>query len=253
MDRVFKKDEVSSFSITGTKKCGLLLIHGFTSTTQSMSLLARAFADAGCHVECPLLSGHGSKWEDMKKISFQDWEDDVRLAYARLSKRAEKVFVLGLSMGGTLALRLAETHRGIQGLILINHALLFGNPAVHLAGVLQYVLPAVPAISGDLADPDAEELAYDRVSTHAVYELYKMTLLARKKIVEVKAPVLMFKSKQDHVLPRKNVSYTMKRLMVTDKELIWLERSYHVATLDYDHGLIADKTLEFIKKRGAMS
>jgi len=246
----WQKEELRPISIDGTKDCGVLLIHGFTSTTQSMSLMAGDFAKAGCHVECPLLSGHGTRWQDMKKISFRDWEDDVRAAYAVLAKRSNKIFVFGLSMGGTLALRLTETHRGISGLILVNHALFMGNPLVPLSGVLQYVLPAVPAIAGDLADPDARELAYDRVSTHAVHELYKMTRLTKKMLPSVTQPLLIFKSKNDHVLPRKNALYTMRRISSMDKSLIWLEHSFHVATLDLEHSLLAKKSLEFIKRIG---
>ncbi len=237
----------NAISLKGKKKSGILLIHGFTSTTQSMEYLAHRFHEQGYHIELPLLRHHNTRWEDMKRANRQEWINDAQAALAHLQKRVDHIYVLGLSMGGTLALRLAQTHHNIRGLVIINHAVFLGNPAVPLIPLFSFLLPSVAAIAGDLKDPDAQELAYDRVSSKAVYQLYRLGRRVRRHLKDITQPVLMFKSREDHVLPQHNAPYTLKRLGSEKKELIWLDNSYHVATLDYDKEVIFERSLEFIQ------
>ena len=236
------------FSNVSQSNVGILVIHGFTSTTSSMLNLAQHFAKQGYNVELPALQGHGTKWNDMNNVTYQDWIDDVENAYNVLKKRSENIFVCGLSMGGTLALRVAELHSEIKGIILINNALIFTNPKFWFVPLLQYFLPYVPAVGGDIKDPDSTEIAYTKTSIKAVNEMLKLFKIVKKDLKNIKPPALIFKSKDDHVIPIKSALYTYKNIGSKPKELIWLENSYHVAPLDYDKNIIADKSLEFIKK-----
>src|SRR5207253_2655684 len=101
---------------------GALVLHGFTGTPQSMRGLANAFAAAGYTVELPLLPGHGTSVEDMATTTFADWSAAAERAYEDLAARCERIVVAGLSMGGTLAARLAARHPEISGLVLVNGA-----------------------------------------------------------------------------------------------------------------------------------
>src|SRR3954467_7806998 len=99
---------------------GVLVVHGFTGSPQSMRPLAEAFAAGGFTVELPRLPGHGTVIEDMVPTRWGDWSGAVEAAYTELASRCEKVVVAGLSMGGTLTAWLAANHPEIAGVVLVN-------------------------------------------------------------------------------------------------------------------------------------
>ena len=87
---------------------GVLVVHGFTGSPQSMRPWAEHLAAAGHTVSLPRLPGHGTRWEDLQLTRWPDWYGEVDNAFRALRSRCDQVFVMGLSMGGTLSLRLAE-------------------------------------------------------------------------------------------------------------------------------------------------
>jgi len=235
------------FSHVTESEVGILVIHGITSTTSSMKYLAKQFADVGYNVELPKLAGHGTKWQDMNSIKYTDWIDDLKKALTKLQKRCSKIFLCGLSLGGGLALFMAGKHPELSGVILINHAAKFTGPKFWFVPILRKFIKSVPAVASDIKDPNFKEIAYDRTPTNGVYEMLKMLKEMQKMLPDISQAILIFKSKEDHIVPKLSVTYTIKNIGSKDKELIWLENSYHVAPLDYDKELIVKKSIEFIK------
>jgi carboxylesterase len=240
--------DAESFSHRENSNVGILISQGFTGTTSSVIYLAKFFAGKGYNVECPRLTGHGTRWEELNTVRYTDWINDIEQAYAKLKQDSEKFFVAGLSMGGALALYLQEMHPEIKGGILINHALVFEDPRIGFLPVLKYFIKSTPAISNDIKDPSKKELAYDRTPTAGTHEMIKLTKVIIENLGKVHQPQLIFKSKEDHVIPLKNVQFTLDRISSKEKDVIWLENSYHVATMDFDKDLICEKSLEFTKK-----
>lgn len=236
------------YSNVTESEIGVLVIHGFTSTTSAMLGLAKKHAEAGFNVELPCLAGHGTKWEDLNKISYLDWIKDLETALTKLKKRSKKIFITGLSLGGGLALYLAGKHPELSGIILINNACVFTDPAFWFVPIIKKIVPSVKGVASDIADPNEKEIAYDRTPTNGVHEMLKMLKIMRPMLKDITLPILIFKSRQDHVIPIKSAIYTYNNLGGKSNELIWLEKSYHVAPLDYDKDLIAEKSIEFIRK-----
>ena len=145
-----------------------------------------------------------------------------------------------------MALRIAQLHPEISGIILINHACKFTHPKFWFAPIIRFLIPSVPAVASDIKDPEEKEIAYLRTPTNAVHQMLCLMKIVRKNLSQTKQPVLIFKSKEDHVIPRVSAIYTLKKIGSSQKELIWLENSYHVAPLDFDKELIAKKSIEFI-------
>lgn len=236
------------YSHTSESDVGVLVIHGITSTISSMEFLAEQFADAGFNVELPGLTGHGTRWQDMNSLKYTDWIDDLEKALAKLKQRCLKIFLCGLSLGGGLALFMGGKHPDISGIILINHVAKFTNPKFWFVPIIRKFVKSFPAVASDIKDPYSKEIAYDRTPTNGVYEMLQMLKEVRKILTDIQLPVLIFKSNEDHVVPKISAAYTMLNLGSKDKELIWLENSYHVAPLDYDKELIVKKCIEFIEK-----
>jgi len=236
------------FSAYPGSQVGVLVSHGFTGSTASVRHLAERLAASGFNVECPHLTGHSPRWQDLASATQEDWLRDLRGALERLKGRSRVVFVTGLSMGGTLALRLAQTDPSIRGVAVINHALVFGNPLVPLAFLLKHLVPSTPGIASDIMAPGVTEPSCDRTPTAGVEQLYGLTRKVRKDLPRLTQPLLILKSREDHVLSARNATLTYREAGSTDKEIVWLDHSYHVATMDHDKDLIADTILAFFTR-----
>ncbi|HPP05712.1 MAG TPA: alpha/beta fold hydrolase [Spirochaetota bacterium] len=236
------------YSFVGKKDIGLLLIHGFTGTTSSLKGIGEYFAGKGYHIELPRLSGHGTKWEDLNEVKWTDWLNDVETAFNALKKRCSNIFVVGLSMGGTLALVLAENHSDINGIVLINHACIFKDIRLFFVPILKHFMKYAEGVAGDVKNPEVKEIAYDRSPVFGVHELLRLIKVMKKNLSKITQPTLILKSKEDHVIPRESVSYVYERIQAIKKRVEWLNNSYHVATIDYDKDIIIEKIENFIKE-----
>lgn len=223
---------------------GVLVIHGFTGSPQSMRPVAQACVVAGHSVEMPRLPGHGTTVEDMLTTSWDDWSAHVEAVYDDLARRCERVFVVGLSMGGALTLWLASRHSSIAGIVVINSA---GEPNADRTAALEHVVASgqvtVDAIGNDIAMPDVVELAYDKTPLAPLLSLVKA--VNTFDLAAISCPTMVMVSDQDHVVPPETASYIADRVG-TDAEIVRLTNSYHVATLDYDAELINTSVVDFI-------
>ena len=139
---------------------GVLLCHGFTSTPQSLRPWAEFLARAGMTVTLPRLPGHGTTWQEMSHTRWEDWYAELERAFVALRGTSAEVFVMGLSLGGCMALRLAEVHGAdVRGLVIANPSLTVDAPLLHIAPLLKYVIPSVRGVAGDIKKPGVTEVA----------------------------------------------------------------------------------------------
>jgi len=226
---------------------GVLLCHGFTGSPQSLRPWAEYLAERGLTVSLPLLPGHGTRWEDMQLTGWQDWYAEVDRELRSLRERCSDVFVAGLSMGATLALRLAAKHgEAVGGVVVV-------NPANRMHGFSPYALPVArhlvrtsKGIASDIAKEGSAELGYDRVPLHAAHSLRNFFRLVDGELPQVTQPLLVLRSPQDHVVPPADSARILGRVSSRDVTEILLEQSYHVATLDHDADRIFEESLAFI-------
>lgn len=224
---------------------GALVLHGFTGCPQSMRPIADAFVAAGYTVEMPLLPGHGTDVDDMITTGWPDWSAATETAYVSLASRVGKVVVIGLSMGGALTAWLATRRPEIAGIVCVNPIVEVGQDLVDLATQLvESGQDRIPAIGGDIADPDGTESAYDTTPLGPLLSLAEGTTELRAELGKITSPLLLLSSTQDHVVPPPN-SDLLAATVVGPVDRVTLERSYHVATLDYDADLIVSEALAF--------
>ncbi|BBA96806.1 putative esterase/lipase [Actinacidiphila reveromycinica] len=231
---------------------GVLICHGFTGSPQSMRPWAEYLADRGLTVSVPLLPGHGTRWQDMQATGWPDWYAEVDRELRSLLASCSRVFVCGLSMGSTLALRLAEKHgSALSGIVLVNPSVKADGLPIKATPLLRHVLPSVPGIASDIAREGSEELGYARVPTRALHSLTRFWPVVRAALPQVTQPVLLLHSRQDHVVHPSNSALVLARISSTDVTEHVLERSYHVATLDHDAERIFDASYAFIRRLSA--
>jgi carboxylesterase len=231
---------------------GVVVSHGFTGNPSSMRPWADHLAAAGYSVRLPLLPGHGGTWRDVNRTRWPQWYAAVEDAFAELDRRCERVFAVGLSMGGTLVTRLAEQHPDrIAGLVLVNPAYGTRRFDAKFAPYISWAVKSRPAIGGDIKKPGVTEEAADRTPVVGFASLQKLWKVTVADLEKVTAPVLMYRSREDHVVDDLSAVLLKRGAVNTTVREVLLENSYHVATLDYDAPTIFEGSVEFIESLAA--
>ncbi len=228
---------------------GVLVLHGFTGSPRSVTPWARSLAEQGWSVSVPLLPGHGTRWQDMNLTTWHDWYHEADRALRELQSSCSSVFVMGLSMGGSLTLRLAQQHPSeLSGIVLVNPAVHTERPDRFLLPVLQHIVGGFPGISNDIAKPGQDEGAYDRIPLKAAYSLQQMWRDIKANLPAVTSPLLLLRSAQDHVVEPSNSAHILRSVSSRDVTEVVLADSYHVATLDYDAEIIVRDSIDFVRR-----
>jgi carboxylesterase len=208
---------------------GVLLCHGFTGSL-------------------PRLPGHGTTWQDLSRTGGQDWYGEVDRAFGALAGRCEQTFVFGLSMGGCLALRLAEVHgSAVRGLVVVNPSLAPDTKLFVLAPVLKHVPWSVPGIASDIKKPGGHEIGYDRVPLRAAATLPQLWGTTTRQLGKVTQPVLVYRSSVDHVVGPASMQALLAGLPKDQVTVRECPDSYHVATLDNDAEAIFEGSVKFVQ------
>ena len=244
--------DAAPFQLDGND-VGVLLIHGFTGTTQSMRYLGEGLhRKFGFSVAAPRLPGHGTSPDDMETSTYLDWVSAAEQALHELAQRKRKVFVAGLSMGGTLTLNLAARFPDkITAIAPIAAATnLAGNGLFDML-MMNPPPKRLPSIGADLKDKNATELAYEETPVASIGELLQLVTLTRSVLDRIHCPTLVIQGREDHVVPPPNALEIVNGVRSDDVRLLWLNNSYHVATLDHDKDLIIDRVGAFFKDMAA--
>ncbi|HVL93138.1 MAG TPA: alpha/beta fold hydrolase [Acidimicrobiales bacterium] len=226
---------------------GALVLHGFTGTPASVAGLADALAAAGFEVAAPLLPGHGGPVEDVIGTGWADWSAAAEAAYQELAARASPVVVAGLSMGGALACQLAADHAEIAGLICVNPAV---EPVAEsffdiLRGLLAAGVAVVPSGMGaDVARPGGGETGPGGAPLAPLVSMFEGVAGLAPRLGDVACPLLLFTSVQDHVVAP-SASDLLADRVAGPVERVWLERSFHVATMDFEAEEIERRSARF--------
>lgn len=238
----------------GQGPVGALFCHGFTSSPQNMRLLADHLVERGIAVRAPLLPGHGTTWADLNTKNNDDWFSTIETAFHELSAECDEVFLVALSFGAALALDLAARYPDkVAGIVTMAGFIASKDPRRFLSPVIRKVVASLPGVGNDIADPELKEIVYDRIPTNAAYHVLRQLKRARLGLPSITAPILVMHGRNDHTVAPSNARLIYDAVGSTDKELVWLERSYHVVTLDHDREEVFERTHRFIAEHSKAS
>jgi carboxylesterase len=231
---------------------GVLLLHGFGDTPQTLRLLAAHLHSHGYDVVAPLLPGHGRNVEVFKASRRTDWIDHARAEFAKIRACHDTVSVAGLSMGGALAAILAAEHPDISSLVLISPYL--EMPTVHriaaafhpLWGPVAGVRPSSSPRS--ILDPEerAKNLGYGVYTPRLLYELGKTAAQAQRALKRITVPTLLIQSKEDPRIAPAVAEKAMSAITSQDKRLVWARGGGHIITVDYGRDAVFDEVQKWI-------
>src|SRR6266550_612013 len=232
---------------------GVLLLHGFGDTPQTLTLLARRLAKSGYGVFVPLLPGHGRTMQAFRRSRSEEWIEAARESLYLMRARYATVSIVGLSMGGALGAIFAFGTSPIASLVLIAPYLGMPMP-LRIAARTHWIWGG---LAGEINardprsvhDPIEREknLAYGAVTGRTLYELSKVVRKARKALPTVTAPTLIILSKEDPRVATAIADFAMKELGARDKKLVLTEGAGHIITVDYGRERVFSEVEKWVR------
>ena len=243
-------------------KIGCLLVHGLTSCAEEMEGIGHCLHSKGYTVLGTLLNGHNTSPEDLAHTTWHDWYFSVEKDFNFLKKQCSKVYVIGLSMGATLSMHLAANNK-VDGLVLLAPAIFYINPLAKFTPFLKYFkkykakdysfyYPGREESYFDIADEKATfgRIAYKKVPLSSLASAMNLIKIVKKEINKINSPTMIIHSLSDHTIKHESAQYIFDNLILgkKDKKIIYLKKSGHVLSVDYDKDYICSEINEFIKK-----
>jgi carboxylesterase len=251
-------------------KVGVLLIHGLCGTPAEMRFVAMGLGRAGYTVHCPQLAGHGGTRQDIVKTNWQDWYRSAEAALDEIRKDCDTVIVGGLCLGSIIGLHLAAKHPDkVQGVALFSPTLWINGWAMPwytklfslvrsrwMANLMEFPdaeslgikCPRVREfVRAALAASDGSDLGTVGTPGAMVLEHRRMVAAAKKILDKVQQPTLIIHSRQDDYANLNNATYLRGELTGAE-DIVVLEDSYHMVTLDKERHVVVERTRAFIDR-----
>jgi len=231
---------------------GCLLIHGFTGAPTEMRPLGNFLAEKGYSVLGIRLSGHGTKMADIQRSHWQDWAGSVLDGWHLLQSSSDKIILMGLSMGGILALYHAS-FLPVQGVVSMSTPYqLEPDPKLVLLPFLTRIIPHVAKGKSDWHNPNAAKghISYEKYPTRAIVQLTHLLQAMRISLPKVKVPALLMHAKGDLSVDPENMRLIYQELGTAEenKEMVLLENSGHVVTRDHEKMTVFNNIHNFVQK-----
>lgn len=223
----------------------ILLLHGFGASPNSLRPWGEALAAAGMAVSIPRLPGHGTRWQDLNRTTDDDWLRAADEALTALRADHDRVFLMGISLGATLALRLAQRRPAdVAGVVAVNAVVegLPGTPAV-----LRLFRRSVPAVAETVKKPGAVDVGYRRNPLRAAGSLRRLGAAALAAAPGLTVPTLVVHSTGDRVVPPAQSERLWQALPAGHRERLAVSDSYHVVPLDNDATTLFERSIEFVR------
>jgi carboxylesterase len=231
-------------------RTGCLLLHGFTAAPQEVLRLGAHLANHGYTALGPRLAGHGTALGDLARTRWPDWLASAQDGYDLLRGACDRIVLLGVSMGGLLAVLLA-VDQPPAGLVLMSTPItLLQSPLRRWLKPLSGIVPFVRKGPPDWFDQSAgaERIAYPAYSTRAAAEVQDLLPRARAALAQVAVPTLVVHSRDDAFVLPANAELLLAELGAKDKRLLMIEGSNHLVTLDAARQQVFEAAHAFVRR-----
>lgn len=213
-----------------------------------MRLLGEFLAEQGYTVLGVRLAGHGTSPEDMLHTDHHQWYSSAEQGLQRLQKECEKVFVIGLSMGGILSLYLASLYK-VAGVVSLSAPIFISNRKLPLLPVYRLFRTYEPKPRKPLPVDPLYNVSYDRTPLRCITSLLALIKMASLRLVQIEAPVLIVQSRAEHTVKPESAEYIYRHVTkAAEKKLLWLYKSGHIVTLDKERDVVYEAIRDFLKR-----
>jgi carboxylesterase len=243
----------SAFDLPGGGRSAALCLHGLTGTPYEVRSLAEAISATGIRAVGPALPGHNETPERLAATSHTDWLEAARAEFQRLREDCESVFVVGISMGGLLALALAQ-EEPVDALAVIGTPLALCQPCAWLIPLAKYLRPMPPKSWGsDIHDPAARARhpGYQVMPMNSVHELQRLQRRVRPQLARITAPILVAHGVHDRTARPRDAVEIRDSVSSEVRDYLLLAASGHIVPVDFDGPALAQAVAEFLARHAA--
>ncbi|PLX71025.1 MAG: hypothetical protein C0602_03050 [Denitrovibrio sp.] len=196
---------------------GILIIHGFTGSPLEMQPVAEFLQEQGYTTYQVRLAGHGSKPENLNLTTYKDWYESARYGYFVLKRTCRKVFVMGESMGGLVALSVAGLNFA-DGAILLAPCIKMRSRITNLSPFLSRFIKMLPKFEVADWSNDLSDIYYDKWPVVGIYQLLMYTRYIEANMDKFDFPVIAFQFINDAVVSGKATRDFIAKAPSADKE-----------------------------------
>ena len=234
------------FVLGGDGEAGVIALHGFTGSPFEVRALGEMLHGSGFGVHAPALAGHATEVAHLEATTADDYLAAAERAYDEAARRFARVYVVGLSMGGTLGLHLASRKR-IAGLVTIS-APVFLYPMVNASvPFIQQLLPGLRT-PANFAAWQGNVIGYRSTSIGAVRVVVDVLDRVRPELSKVSAPLLVLHSSRDLTVPVSSAKTIHDTVSSADKRFVLIDAGSHLMTVEPNLALIGTTVVEFLKR-----
>ncbi len=237
---------------TGKNAKGILLVHGWTSTSYELRRLGEYLNEAGYTVSGIMLTGHGSTPKDLENVSWEKWYEDVRKGYEELRKTCDKVFIGGTSIGADLTLIFAKQNPEIDGIVIMaapykirSEALTLFAAKILISVGIKYRKKFYPPTFG-AANTVTRLIAYQIFPLASVIETFNCVREARKNLCKIKQPCFVLQSTHDHIVIPDSLERIYSEIGSEIKRKKYIEKAYHTFISDIKNEHVFEDILNFL-------
>ncbi len=205
--------------------------------------------EAGYGVYAPVLAGHGTDPSDLERVRPEDFFNSAVVAYREVRKHYARVYVVGLSMGGTLGLHLAARYP-LEGLVTIS-APVFMSPLVSLSVPLATRFIPHRNVISNYSAWRGEVVGYRTTPISSLRVLLEVIASVRADLSRVHAPVLVLHSTGDRTVPVANAPFISARVSSTQKAIRVYRGGRHLLTLPPFLDAVKMDVIRFLHAREA--
>lgn len=232
------------------ERVGVLLLHGFTSSVRTVDGMVPDLEERGIPYRLPVLRGHGTVYTDLAGTTADDWYDDAEEALEDLAREVDKVVVVGLSMGGLVAINLGIRHPDkVAGVVTLAASLRFRDPLIPFTPILARLVKSWPSPEAfNSGEHRIHNENYPRFMTDSFLSLLHYGMNTEKRLRQLEVPICVMQSKRDSIILPESANIIYRDVSSRYRELHWFEKSGHELGQDLEHPEVFRKAMEFVEK-----
>ena len=234
------------FFLLGGEK-GVLLLHGFTGSPAEMRLLGEKLHQEGYTVFAPRLSGHGTTVEELAKTKWPHWYSGVEDGYHIVRSVCKEISVVGLSMGGLLALKLAAEYP-VNKAVSLSTPIYIADKRLDMLPLYRVLYQFVPKKRKSFAGIGSQYcVGYNATPLSSLSSLLDLIEDVDVRLPTIKTPLLVVQARFEHTVQPRSATYIFEQVGSTEKKLVWLEKSGHIVTLDIEREQVFEEIIDFLQ------
>ncbi len=220
-------------------KTGCIIIHGFGGNIEEVMPLAQRLTEEGYNVVCPSLKGHTGRRKDLKGVTYLDWIESGELELRKLLETCERIYLIGFSMGGLIALLLAAKYK-VAGVVTLNSPIYYWDIKRIMINLWE-----------DLKYKKPENMKHYLQSSRKFpfsAMLYFRVLLSKSKAImkEVHCPVFIAQALQDDTVRKSSAKYIYEHLAAKLKTVKYYDHSGHLILWSEAAGTVIQDVVKFL-------